>query len=143
MNLARQISCPGTPASLGTLLDFLDEACKEAGLTDEEAFAVRLAGEEACTNVITHGYRGAEPGPISLEMRCDGAQVMLRIEDRAPFFSPADAPPPDLSADWQTRQEGGLGWHLIGQVMDEIRHQPRAGGGNRLEMVKRLAPRPA
>jgi serine/threonine-protein kinase RsbW len=124
------------------LLGFLDDACKEAGLTEEVAFAVRLAGEEACTNVITHGYRGAAPGPISLAFRCDGSQVVLQVEDRAPFFSPADAPPPDLSADWENRQEGGLGWHLIGEVMDEVRHEPLAGGGNRLEMIKRLSPQP-
>ncbi|MDF2463134.1 MAG: anti-sigma-factor antagonist [Ramlibacter sp.] len=132
------MSCLAIPSSLGTLLAFLDDTCKEAGLDDEAAFAVRLAGEEACTNIINHAYAGVDPGPISLEVRCDSAQVVIRIEDRAPLFSPEDAPPPDLTSDWQSRREGGLGWHLIRQMMDEVRHEPIAGGGNRLELIKRL-----
>ena len=66
------------------------------------------------------------------------SQVVLLIEDRAPVFKPADAPPPDLTGDWEQRREGGLGWHLIRQMMDEVRHEQVAGGGNRLQMVKRL-----
>jgi serine/threonine-protein kinase RsbW len=120
------------------LLAFLEQACQEAGLDEEAAFAVRLAGEEACANIINHAYRGVAPGPISMELRCDGAQVELRIEDRAPVFAPEDAPAPDLTSDAETRRMGGLGWHLIRQMMDEVRHEPRAGGGNRLVLVKRL-----
>ena len=142
MNVSRQMSCLAIPSSLGTMLAFLDDTCQEAGLEEDVCFAVRLAGEEACSNIIDHAYDGAEPGPISLQLRCDDAQLVLVIEDRAPLFSPADAPPPDLTADLENRRVGGLGWHLIRQVMDEIRHEPLAGGGNRVEMVKRLRPQP-
>jgi serine/threonine-protein kinase RsbW len=139
LSFSRQMNCLATPSSLATLLGFLDATCKEAGLDEEISFAIRLAGEEACSNIIDHAYRGVQAGPISLELRCDRAQVVLVIEDRAPFFSPEDAPSPDLSADWETRRLGGLGWHLIHQVMDEVRHERLPAGGNRLELVKRLA----
>jgi len=139
LSFSRQTSCLATPSSLATLLAFLDDTCKEAGLDDEARFAVRLAGEEACCNIIDHAYSGVAPGPISLRLECDGAQAVLVVEDRAPFFSPADAPPPDLSADWESRRVGGLGWHLIHEMMDEVRHEALAGGGNRLVLVKRLA----
>jgi anti-sigma regulatory factor (Ser/Thr protein kinase) len=68
-----------TPSSLGTLLAFLDNSCEEARLDDEAAFAVRLAGEEACSNIINHAYRGVEPGEVSVQMRCDAEQVVLVI----------------------------------------------------------------
>ena len=142
MSFSRQTSCLATHSSLATLLGFLETACKEAGLDEEAAFAVRLAGDEACSNIIDHAYQGAEPGPISVELRREDAQVVLVIEDRAPFFSPEDAPQPDLSADWENRRLGGLGWHLIHEMMDEVRHERLAGGGNRLELVKRLAAAP-
>jgi serine/threonine-protein kinase RsbW len=125
------------------LLDFLDQACAEAGLSEEAAFAVRLAGEEACANIIDHAYKGSTPGPITLEVRCDGASAVLLVEDRAPFFSPADAPAPDLTGDWEHRRMGGLGWHFIHHMMDEVRHERLPGGGNRLQLVKRLAAAPA
>lgn len=140
MSVCRQTSCLAETSNLRTLLAFIEDTCEEAGLDEETAFAVRLAGEEACTNIINHAYRGVALGPITLEMHWDDARVLLRIEDRAPYFSPADAPPPDLTADWETRRVGGLGWHLIHQVMDEVRHEHVAHGGNRLEMIKRLPP---
>jgi anti-sigma regulatory factor (Ser/Thr protein kinase) len=143
LNISRQTSCLATPSSLATLLDFLDATCKDAALSEDVCFAVRLAGEEACCNVIDHAYSGGEPGPISLELRCEQTQVVLVIEDRAPFFSPADAPSPDLTADLESRRLGGLGWHLIHQMMDEVKHERRPEGGNRLELVKRLATAPA
>lgn len=132
------MSCLAIPSNLGTLLAFLDESCKEAGLDNEACLAVRLAGEEACSNVIDHAYRGVPPGPISLRLRCDAAKAVLVIEDGAPVFEPEQAPPPDLSADWENRRLGGLGWHLIHQIMDEVRHEALANGGNRLELVKHL-----
>jgi serine/threonine-protein kinase RsbW len=140
LNLSRQMSCLAVPSNLARLLGFVEDTCSEAGLDEEVRFAVRLAGEEACCNVIGHAYEGVAPGPISLSLRCDDAQVRLVIEDRAPVFLPADAPAPDLAADWETRRVGGLGWHLIRQLMDEVRHEPLADGGNRLELVKHLPP---
>jgi serine/threonine-protein kinase RsbW len=137
LNASRQTSCLAIPANLGTLLGFIAQACKESGLDEEIGFAVRLAGEEACSNVINHAYAGVEPGPISLELRAENDRVVLLVEDRAPAFSPDDAPPPELSADWENKPLGGLGWHLIRQVMDEVHHERLAGGGNRLELVKR------
>ena len=138
MNLSRQTSCLAVPSSLGTLLAFIDDTCQEAGLGEDDRLAVRLAGEEACSNVIDHAYQGVEPGPISLRLCCEDAQVVLTIEDRAPLFLPGDAPAPDLSPDWENRRIGGLGWHLIRQMMDEVRHEAVPGGGNRLELVKCL-----
>lgn len=132
------MSCLAVPSNLGTVLSFIEASCREAGLDDDACFAVRLAGEEVCCNVIDHAYQGVEPGPISLQLRREPARLVLVVEDRAPVFDPAAAPAPDLSADWESRRVGGLGWHLVHQMMDEVRHQALPGGGNRLELVKRL-----
>lgn len=138
MNFSRQMSFVASQANLAEILAFIETACRDAGLEEDAGFAVRLAGEEACCNIIGHAYGAGEPGPVSVGLRRDDERAVLTIEDRAPPFSPDDAPPPDLSADWENRRMGGLGWHLIRQMMDEIRHEPVPGGGNRLELVKRL-----
>jgi anti-sigma regulatory factor (Ser/Thr protein kinase) len=66
---------------------------------------------------------------------------MVTITDRGRPFSPAQAPSPDLEADWQSRAQGGLGWHLIRRVVDEIDYASGAGGENRLTLVKRRGSR--
>jgi serine/threonine-protein kinase RsbW len=117
--------------------EFIDAACADLGTDDSVCFALRLAAEEVCTNIIRHGY-AAQPGPITLTLDANAKRVAITIADRARPFSPNDAPPPDLDADWQSRQVGGLGWHLIRQMMDEIHYQPNPQGGNVLTLIKKL-----
>jgi serine/threonine-protein kinase RsbW len=121
---------------LPALLAFVQAACARAALTPDDAAAVRLAAEEACTNVVAHAYAGAEPGPVSLRFERDARQVVVTVEDRAAPFDPALVAAPDLTAGWADRELGGLGWHLIRQVMDEVRHEHDPAGGNRLTLVK-------
>lgn len=97
---------------------------------------VKLAVEEACTNLIDHGY-GDDGGPIDLLIRADDTQIVVSIRDRARPFSPDDAPPPDLTSDWADREIGGLGWHLIKRLMDGLSYEPSAEAGNELTLVKR------
>ncbi len=122
---------------LPSLLEFIEDACRQAELDEETAFSVKLAVEEACTNVIRYGYPGEEPGPLHLGFRSDPREVVITIADEGIPFDPQQAPPPDLDSDWDERRIGGLGWHLIRQVMDEVHHEPGAARGNRLTLVKR------
>lgn len=135
---AAAITCEGRLESLAPLLAFVDRATAETGLGPDEAFAVRLAVEEVCTNIITHGYGGGAPEPVSLRVSRSPGAVAITVEDRAPLFDPADAPEPDLGADWARRPIGGVGWHLVRELMDEVRHEPGAAGGNRVTLVKYL-----
>lgn len=121
-------------ADLPALLDFVDAACADAG--PDAGFAVRLAVEEVFTNALAHGYGGE--GPVDVTVDADAARIRVVVEDQAPAFDPGHAPAPDIGADALDREPGGLGWHLVRQVMDEVRHAPRAGRGNTCTLVKRL-----
>ena len=132
--------CEARRERLGDLLAFVERACALAALDADVAFDVRLATEEVVTNVIEHGYAGAEtPGPISLRFHRDPRQVVVTIDDLAPPFDPATVRPADPSAPLEQRRIGGLGWHFVTRVMDEVRHEHRHPRGNRLTLVKRLA----
>ena len=115
-----------------------DRATATAQVGPEEAFAVRLAVEEVCTNIIAHGYGGGGSEPVSVRVSRAPGRLAVAIEDRAPPFDPADVPAPDLGADWAERPIGGMGWHLVRELMDEVRHEPGATGGNRVTLVKYL-----
>lgn len=121
---------------LPELLAFVDAQCARAAVPEPTTFAVRLAAEEAFMNTLRHGY-GGEPGPVRLTLEHAPDRVTLTLTDRAPPFDPADAPRPDLDADVDERTEGGLGLHLIRELMDEVHH--RTGPeGNVLTLIKYL-----
>jgi CheY-like chemotaxis protein/anti-sigma regulatory factor (Ser/Thr protein kinase) len=130
------IERPGRLEDVPALLEFLRSRLAEAGAGDAVWQALRLAVDEACTNVIVHGYRGAV-GAIRLAVAVGDGQAIVTLTDDAPPFDPEAVPPPDLHSPWAVRREGGLGWHLIRSVVDDVRH--RAGPrGNELILVKRL-----
>ena len=101
---------------------------------------MRLAVEEVCTNLIVHGYKDRPAGPIEVVAHDDRDRVTLVIQDRAPPFDPKNAPAPDLTSDVEHRRAGGLGWHLVKKMVDEIRYVPDTPSGNVLTLVKRKTP---
>lgn len=130
-------SVPAHVESLAAIRAFVEEACRRAGAGASACFDLKLAVDEACTNIIEHGYAGRTDGSIALECEADGQSVRVAIVDRGRPFDPEQLPAPDLTAGWRERAVGGLGWHLIRSSVDEIDYGPNPGGGNRLTLVKR------
>jgi serine/threonine-protein kinase RsbW len=118
---------------------FVEEACRKAGAAEMELFALKLAVDEAVNNVVVHGYKGLPPGDVALVFEADAERLIVTILDRGRAFPPSNAPPPDLSSDSARRKVGGLGWHLIRSVVDELDYVTGEGGENRLTLVKKRA----
>lgn len=110
-------------------------AARMCGFNDTAAQNIVLAVDEACQNIIVHGYKGRDDGEIvmSLARRPDGIQVSLT--DSAPLVDPATIIPRALT----DIRPGRLGSYFIREIMDSADYQPRPdGAGNLLEMFKRL-----
>ena len=133
------IRAAGAIENLPALLGFIENVCEHIDADDETKYALRLAVEEVCTNLIVHGYKGRAPGPVEVVVSDADDRVTLVIHDRSPPFDPDNAPPPDLNSDAEHRRIGGLGWHLVKKMVDEIRYVPGTPSGNQLTLVKRKA----
>lgn len=106
---------------LASCLALSEAVCQRLALSPEDSQAVRLAVEEACVNVVNHGYKGRPPGLLSLAfVLLDHQTLQAHIGDQAPPFHPDQAPQPDLLADADDRPVGGLGWMLIRQMMPPV-----------------------
>lgn len=140
MSAATAVAFDARLENLHALLGWVERACASAGVGEDAAFPLRLAVEEVAANVIKHGYDGSEPGPIRLAFRADDRSAAVVVEDEAPAFDPADAPAPDLDAGWAERRVGGLGWHLVYQLVDEVRYEALPRRGNRITLIKRREP---
>jgi len=138
--LPEAVVLEGGREDLGTLRAFVVRACSAAGVSQADAFALRLAAEEAFINVITHGYdASAEARPVEVRAQTIEDAFALTLTDRGAPFDPGAVPPADLRSDWDERPVGGVGWHLIGELMDAVRYAPETPQGNRLTLVKRMA----
>lgn len=125
-----------SPQDLAAVLALVDQAC--AGADADAAFAVRLAAEEVFSNILEHGYGGAG-GWVAVAVGRGDGHLRLVLCDEAAMFDPACAPaPPAAGLPLEERAAGGLGWHLVHQLMDEVTHAPRQPRGNTYTLVKRL-----
>ena len=105
------------------------------GLDPQACFDLKLAVDEACTNIVVHGYAGRSGGRMAVAFECDGDRTTVIIRDGGHAFDPESLAPPNLEAGVDEREPGGLGWHLIRASVDEFRYESDSAG-NRLTLVK-------
>lgn len=132
------------PLALGDLADvrqFVRESLTALGCAAAVDACV-LAVDEVCANLVEHARRDTALRPTRLIVQRRDFDAILVVEDHGPPFDPADAPPPDLTSNWEDRPVGGLGWFLVKQLMDTVAYvsAPTADGQvNRLTLTKRDA----
>jgi anti-sigma regulatory factor (Ser/Thr protein kinase) len=123
--------------SLGIFRDFIAAGCRENEISDDVSYDLQLAADEACTNIIQHGYAGMDPGSIILELNIDSRSVTVLITDFGYPFEPSSAPKPDLEAALEDRPLGGFGLFFIYSTMDSVDYQTTEMG-NTLILKKKL-----
>jgi serine/threonine-protein kinase RsbW len=127
------------PRYLCAIREFVIEFTRALGFPDLPGSQVALAVDEALTNIMKHGYERRIDGPIHLELTVlpdqgQGTGVQVIIEDEARQVEPAQIKGRDLA----DIRPGGLGVHIIREVMDEVRYERRPDKGMRLTMSKRV-----
>jgi len=121
--------------SLSAFREFISDCCSRHNVPNETVFELKLAVDEACTNVIEHGYKGMDPGSIILSFRIEPDRILVSITDFGHVFEPSEAPKPDVESALEDRPLGGLGLYLIYQMMDNIDYQS-SEDGNTLTFTK-------
>ena len=120
-------------ARLAEVRAFIRVSAERLDADDHAVCDLVQAVDEWVTNVVRHGYRGTS-GPVEVEVDRDGAEIVVRVRDRAPVFDPADAPPFDPGVPLEQRRPGGMGIHLMRDLMGSIGHRRLPGGGNEVTM---------
>lgn len=124
-----------SPSDLDCLQAFVTRACDHAGADDDTRFALRLAVEESFTNIMQYGY-GPGGGPVTVAVQFDERRIVIVIRDHGPPFDPTGVPAPVLDTDWQHREAGGLGVHLVRHMMDDVAYVRDVAGENVLTLIK-------
>lgn len=109
------------------------------GLPTSLVGAYTLAADELLTNVISYGYDDEQEHAIHLQLKCDESALVLRLEDDGRAYNPFAAPPPDLTAELMDRPLGGLGIHLVRQLMDQVEYDRKADK-NVVLLTKQIPP---
>ena len=97
---------------------------------------VNLAVEEAVVNVMNYAYPEGTKGDVNIAATADGQQLTLTITDSGTPFDPTARSEVDITQPLDERPIGGLGIHLVRNIMDAVSYQ-RVGDTNQLTITKR------
>ena len=126
---------PGRFESLAEISAFVKRAAREAGLDDQAIYAVELAVDEACSNIIEHAYGAEDAGDIRCDCSVTDSGLKIILRDKGEPFDPDAVPEVDTSLPLDQRQPGGAGVFLMRKVMDEVIFEFKKGE-NVLTLVK-------
>ncbi|HEY7559828.1 MAG TPA: ATP-binding protein [Candidatus Binatia bacterium] len=130
------LTVPAKVDALSQCTEFVIAHAVEAGFTPSRLCELELVVEEVVTNICRHGYDD-QLGQLELRCRRVGTQrLLLEFIDGGRPFDIIAAPPPDLTADLEQREVGGLGVPLIRAMADEVSYR-REGNRNILRLIVR------
>ncbi len=124
-------------SSLDDIRTFVEAAAEKAGLQDKGVYAVQMAVDEACSNIIDHAYGGETDKEIEVDYEITKESLILILRDKGHPFDINSVAPPDLNLPLSERQVGGLGIHLIRSLMDGLDYQSSPETGNTLTITKK------
>ena len=111
----------------------IESICGDSEYIDHIVIAVN----EASMNVIQHAYKDGESGDIMIKIYKNDGHLVFHVIDFAEPIDVAKVKPRDVNE----LRPGGLGLHIINEIMDEVNFiENKNGKGNILEMKVRLNP---
>jgi len=102
------------------------------GLSESAIEDIKLAVDEACSNVIKHAYGGDTHQSILIRYKMTKKGFEVLIEDHGVKAQPESIEGRNL----EDIRPGGLGIHLIKRAFDIFQFDQRKRRGNRLKLIR-------
>jgi len=132
-----QIDLKSNPRYLASVRGMILSLTQTAGFDVVESGHIALAVDETLANIIRHGYQLQDDKPIKIFiwlLEDENAGIRIMIEDEAIQIDPDEI----CGRDLEDIKPGGLGVHIINDVMDECTFEKRDEIGMRVTLMKHL-----
>ena len=136
VTLQRSITLSNDVNEVPLMTDFITDIAESLQMTPSDTMQVNLAVEEAVVNVMNYAYPEGTKGDVNIAATADGQQLILTITDSGTPFDPTARSEVDITQPLDERPIGGLGIHLVRNIMDAVSYQ-RVGDTNQLTITKR------
>jgi serine/threonine-protein kinase RsbW len=113
--------------------------CERHHVASTVRFAINVSLEELLANTMSYGYADDGDHEIVVQIWREDPDLVIDIADDGRPFDPTQVAPPDLASPLDTRPVGGLGIHLVRNMMDRVEYR-RDGQRNRVRLRKRMTP---
>ncbi|MEO3386231.1 ATP-binding protein [Mesorhizobium sp. CAU 1741] len=126
-------------SAIPKLIDDTEAWLKQGGVDHVDSYVVCVALDEIVSNIAKYAHTDDKLHLIDVRLSIVRERVVTEIEDDGVAFDPLQSAEPDLDISVEDRQIGGLGIHLVKNLMDDVAYR-RDGTRNRLTLTKNRAP---
>jgi sigma-B regulation protein RsbU (phosphoserine phosphatase) len=137
VRIRRSIVLPNNVQATPRLAAFVEEMCEAVGFSPSDTTMINLAVEEAVVNVMKYAYPPDTKGDVTIEAVSNDVRLKFTIIDSGAPFDPTVQSQVDTTLSAMERPIGGLGIHLVRQIMDSINYE-RMDNLNVLTLRKKL-----
>ncbi len=139
MDTAVKLSMPSNPRYLSVVRGAVERFAALVGFEEEDCRWITLAVHEAVTNIIRHAYHDRHDQPIEISCRERDGGIEVLMVDHGQGVRPEQLTGRRL----EDVRPGGLGTHMIREIMDEMRYAPLKGRNELLLWKARGSKTPA
>ena len=127
-----------TKESIPGMLDLIEQFSEEHNFPTKFKHQILIVGDELFSNIVFHGYEG-KGGRIYVRLlfKEKENEFVITIVDQAKAFNQLSVVNPDIGTDRAFDHVGGLGIHIVKQIMSEYAYD-RINGRNVLVLKKRF-----
>jgi sigma-B regulation protein RsbU (phosphoserine phosphatase) len=115
----------------------VSEFIEALGIETKFRRQLNIVLDELLNNIISYAYEDDEEHDIQVTVELTGQRLVVSIMDDGIPFNAFSQEAPDTEAGLEDRAIGGLGIHLVRNLMDEVNYQ-RGIGRNIVTLVKQL-----
>lgn len=116
--------------SINKIQEFVKNNLPENRVDPKKSTNIELIIEEIIINIINYGF-GEEPnGMIDIGVDTKNHDIVINVSDNGIAFNPLDKKDPNVDADIEDREIGGLGIFFVKQLTRDIRYSRKHGKNN-------------
>lgn len=131
-----RLSVQASTEHLSKVRDFVASHAAEFGFDADDVDDIRLAVDEAYTNIIKHAYDYDDSQSVEINLGYNSSEFWISLFDDGRSFDPRSYSIPDIKRKIKEKKRGGVGVYLIRKLMDHVEYG-RRGGRNVIRMVKK------
>ena len=122
-------------SELDALCRHLEDCGNMLGLHQKCVLEINVGLEELFTNIVSYGYEDGLEHQIKFSLSRHDDALIVRVEDDGIPFNPLDEKKHEAPTDLDSIDIGGLGIHLIKNMVDDVDYK-RSGGKNKVILRK-------
>lgn len=129
------MSVQASTEHLAEVRDFVAKHATDFGFAQQDVADIRLAVDEAYTNIIKHAYKNNNTKSVDIKLGYNEDKFWIALLDTGDAFDPQNYSKPDVRQKIKDKKRGGVGVYLIRKLMDDVKYNTK-GSTNEIRMTK-------